>query len=147
MNDSIALLDTNILVYAHDSLSPYHVTAKRLVKGALQENIQTAITLQNIAEFFAIITDTKRSSKALPFALAYQIINEYIQTQTIKKIIENELTSKFLLHLIKRYKPKRQGIHDVRLVALMLSSDVRTIYTGDKGFRKFKEVRVINPFK
>ena len=86
MNDSIALLDTNVLVYAHDNLSPHHKSARNILKKAWKGDIRTCIGLQNIAEFFAVITDKKRSSKPLPFFGACKIINDYLQADPIEKV-------------------------------------------------------------
>jgi predicted nucleic acid-binding protein len=50
------LLDTNILVHAHNRASQFHRKAADIIKKALQGEIEAYITPQILYEFFAVVT-------------------------------------------------------------------------------------------
>jgi len=55
----LALLDTNVLVYAHDQDSPHHGTAKHLLQAGDRPEAGLCVTPQTLAEFFAVVTNAK----------------------------------------------------------------------------------------
>jgi predicted nucleic acid-binding protein len=56
----LSVLDTNVLVYAHDQDSAYHQAAARLLANANDSDAGLCVTPQTLAEFFAVITSPKR---------------------------------------------------------------------------------------
>ena len=59
------LIDTNILVYAHDSSSSYQKAAAQLLARALQGRIETVLSVQNIAELYSVLTSPNRTGRPL----------------------------------------------------------------------------------
>ena len=57
---NIALLDTNILVYAADKSSLFYEASLLLREKGLKGELSFCICPQTLIEFFAIITDSKR---------------------------------------------------------------------------------------
>lgn len=55
----LTLVDTNVLVYAHDQGNPYHETCRKL----LIEIGSLCVVPQSIAEFFAIVTSSRRVTR------------------------------------------------------------------------------------
>ena len=55
----LTLVDTNVLVYAHDQGNPYHETCRRL----LLEAGSLCVVPQTIAEFFVIVTSPRRVTR------------------------------------------------------------------------------------
>ena len=53
---TISLIDTNILVYANNEDSPFHLKSKEILEKALNGELSTAFSIQNLLEFYAIIT-------------------------------------------------------------------------------------------
>ncbi|MGB5593384.1 MAG: hypothetical protein WBM32_05490 [Crocosphaera sp.] len=51
-------MDTNILVYAHDESSVYHVDSADLLKLAIENKIQGVLAEQNIVELYRILTNS-----------------------------------------------------------------------------------------
>lgn len=50
------LLDTMILCYAHDSLSPHNSRASLIVRAAIHGHIRAQMSYQNLSEFYAVVT-------------------------------------------------------------------------------------------
>jgi predicted nucleic acid-binding protein len=110
------LIDTNILVYAYDHTD----TRKNEIASKILVNIWTngdgIITLQNLCEFFVIIT--KKVEQPIPIIDAKQIITDYIESNKWIKIDRSENT---LIRAIE-------------------------ITENEKDFIKCSDIKVINPF-
>jgi predicted nucleic acid-binding protein len=57
-----SLLDTNVLIYAADDMSPFHPAARAIREKGLRGEISICVCPQVLIEFFAIVTDSKRVS-------------------------------------------------------------------------------------
>ena len=66
--DGLALLDTNILVYATQEDSPQHAQAKSLRDRALTGEISACISPQVLSEFFVTITRADRRAVQHPIS-------------------------------------------------------------------------------
>ena len=51
------LIDTNILIYAFNENSEFHMKSLDIVEKALNKELNAVISDKNLYEFFAIITD------------------------------------------------------------------------------------------
>ncbi len=54
------LIDTNILVYAADTTSPFHAASKTLRDRGMKGEISLCVTPQVLLEYFAVVTSPKR---------------------------------------------------------------------------------------
>jgi len=146
MRDKFFMLDTNILIYALDEESIFYEKAKEIRDKAEMGEIEACVCPQVLYEFFAVVTDAQRTRKPLIPKLAIKEIENYVRSKSIKKIYPNDTTIKKVTALVKKYKTRRQEIFDIKLVATMLDNHIRNIYTSDPDFKKYSELRVINPF-
>lgn len=143
---NIALLDTNILVYAADTSSLFHEDSLLLREKGLKGELSFCICPQTLTEFFAIVTDSKRVSKPRTQKEALEEIEKYLSSKTILKIYPGPEVIETMINLLKKYKVTKQKIFDLQLVATMLSNNVTQIYTYNKGdFSKFEEITVLSP--
>ena len=60
----IGLVDTNLLVYAHDLSSPFHNRAKTWLEKMINQH-QVVLSWQNLLEFYTIVTDPRRVTNPL----------------------------------------------------------------------------------
>jgi len=140
------LFDTNILVYVHNRVSPYHKTAYLLETQVLEGKLQAAISTQNILEFYSTVTSPQKINLPLSPQEAGRVIHDYLASPF--QIIHPHAGDfdRALYFSIER-KIKGRKIFDLYLIATMLSNGIETIYTAnDKDFRIFKEINAINPF-
>lgn len=143
---NIALLDTNILVYAADKSSPFYQNSLLLREKGLKGEISLCICPQILTEFFAIVTDSKRVSKPRTQKDALVEIEKYLSSKNILKIYPGPEIFERMIDLLKKYKITKQKIFDLQLVATMLCNDITQIYTHNKSdFLKFKEITVLSP--
>lgn len=142
----VALLDTNVLVYAVDESSPFHKDSKNIRDNALLGNIALCICPQVLMEFFAILTDSRRVKNPGEPDAVIEEIEKYLSSKNIAKIYPEEDTLPKTIELLRKYKLRRQTVFDAQLVATMLSNNVTRIYTyNEDDFLKFEEVEVLTP--
>jgi len=143
---NVSLLDTNILIYAADESSSFFERSRNLLKRGLAGEVEICISMQNLSEFFAIITDPKRVDNPRTQAEALVEIKKYLRSQRIRKIYQGPAMSRVMLDLMERYQVKKQDIFDLQLVATMLSNRVKRIYTFNRDdFLRFTEIEVMEP--
>lgn len=141
------LFDTNILVYAHNLDSPYHLKAISLVRAAIEGVLRAVLAQQNLLEFYSIITDPKRVSKPLPSEEASGLVKDYLNSP-FKIIFPDQETLNLTLSFDKGSKGGE--IFDTFLVATMLSNNVKSIITvNTKDFKTFPDIKIfgLNEFE
>lgn len=137
------LLDSNILIYSLNKGSQYYGKATKV----LSSGKGFCIAEQNIVETYRVITSDKQfADQVYTPSKAWKQLN--IITKNVPVLFKYETTVEILQDLVLRYKLVSYQIYDASLVALMLENGVSEIYThNDKDFRRFKEIKVTNPFK
>ena len=142
------LIDTNILVYAANTASSLHERAKHLREKAKSGELMAYVSLQNLYEFYAIITDFRRVENPLSPEVAQEEVIKYLEAEFIGKIQMTEATLRRALKLSAKYKIMGQNFYDLLLVSTMIEQNVKTIYTVNvQDFQFIKEITTINPFK
>jgi len=144
ISNQTCFVDTNVMVYAADTNSPFHVACRQLIKQGIKDEVSLCVSPQVLFEFLAVITSPKRVVKPLKLDKAINEINKYLGYKNIKKIYPKNDVIKKTLELCKKYNIKGQEIFDVQIIATMLSNNVTTIYTYDKNhFERFKEIEIL----
>jgi len=141
-------LDTNLLVYAHNTASPFHHRAKEFIERVMNERdaedkLAICIPGQVLTEFLNVITRHQLESP-LSLYQATQLVQTYLDTGiTILYPKSSQLAT--LLELLKSVTT-RQKIFDVALVATLKDHGISGLYTMNTGdFEEFTFLDVKNP--
>lgn len=141
-------LDTNLLVYAHNTASPFHLRAKAFIERVMNErdaagHLSVCIPGQVLMEFLNVITRHQLESPLLLHDAA-QLVQGYVDTGiTILYPKSTQLTT--LLDLLKSVTT-RQKVFDVALVATLKDHGISGLYTVNTGdFHQFTFLDVKNP--
>ena len=59
MNNSSGLIDSNILIYANLENSPFYRQASDFINKEIENGKKFALALQNLVEFYAVLTNSK----------------------------------------------------------------------------------------
>lgn len=142
MKDNLALIDTNILVYAYDSVAgSKHSKAKELLKAAWEEG--AIVSLQNLCEFFVVIT--KKVEKPVSIKQAQEIVEDIIYS---KEWVIIDRTCETIINSLELVKSTNVHFWDAVIATTMLEFGIEDIITENvKDFSKIKQIRAINPFK
>ena len=143
----MVLLDTNLLIYACNTASPFHKKAKEIKEQAVDGKIEAAIALQSLSEYLAVTTSARRVEKPLSVAEAVDDVRHFLEAAQIRKLPITEITAKHLSTLVNKYRIKAQAIFDAQIVAVMFENEISEIWTANVGdFSIFKGISVVNPF-
>lgn len=141
-------LDTNLLVYAHNTASPFHAQARAFIEDVMNERddegqLAICIPAQVFMEFLNVIT-WHRLEAPLPLADATQIVQDYLDTGvTILYPQPTQLNT--LLDLLKSVTTRKK-VFDVALAATLKDHSIADLYTvNTKDFKEFEFLDVKNP--
>jgi predicted nucleic acid-binding protein len=142
------LLDTNVLVYAHDSTSTYQRSAAELVRKALSGQFEAVLSIQNIGELYSVLTSRKRVKKPLVPREARNICKLYLDAAEISKLNPDEKALVRALELASEENIVGGDFFDCLLAATMESAGIKKIYTENiSDFEKFGFLEVVSPFE
>ena len=146
-SDNRVLVDTNVLVYAADTNSPFHDASKQLRDRGFRGEIRLVVTPQILMEFFAVVTSPRRVTLSRSSEEACEEVEKYVRADHIQKIYPDSAALERTLGLLKRYSQvTRQDIFDLFLAATMLANGITQIYTyNQEHFTRFEGIEVLTP--
>ncbi len=134
-------LDTNILVYSVDELSPFHNQAKSFLTKLINDSKRFALTWQVLMEFYAVVTSAGKKMK-VPSENAWKFVESLLESGKVELIYPNKDTNKFLKQILTKKKCVGSKIFDLFLAATLLSNEVNTLVTENikdfSGISSFK---------
>ena len=134
-------IDTNVLVYLANKDSPFYDKTISLLTN-LSKKYSFVISNQIIREFLVISTNPNKVENPLNLQDAIQFIE--ILERHVEILYENEFSKKKLFNLLIKYRIKGKKIHDVNIVSVMSTNNVKTLFTFNiRDFKKFEEIKII----
>ncbi|MBU0635878.1 PIN domain-containing protein [Candidatus Micrarchaeota archaeon] len=144
MNETKVFVDTNILVYAHDSSeNEKHTKAQQIFKECYEGNRQLAFSTQTLSEFFAVIT--RKIKKPVSTANAQIIISTILNFNGMTTTVIQPDTI-----LAATQTHKTTGVHywDCLIAETAKANGIHNILTENtKDFKKISGIKAKNPFK
>lgn len=138
-------VDTNILVYAHRVDSPFHKEALTSINGLAESQSSWAIPWPCLQEFFAIVTHQRIYSPPTPINVATEAIDAWLTAPNLVLLTEADSHWDHLSQLIKTRKISGPQIHDAKIAAICLAHRVSSLWTADRDFSRFPELKCDNP--
>jgi predicted nucleic acid-binding protein len=134
------LIDSNILVYAHDATDPKkHSIAKDIVAKLLLSG-EGVVSIQNLSEFSRAITE--KAKTPLTHSEVRNIVLEF--DDALRVVAYNGHTVAEALLFASKYD---LHFYDSLLAATMELHHINEIITEDEGFSKIPWIKMRNPFK
>jgi predicted nucleic acid-binding protein len=141
-------IDTNILVYAHNTGASNHEVAKSFLHHVMNTKngngeLSVCIPSQVLIEFMNVITWTRLESP-LSLTDAKFVVEDYLNSDA--EIIYPKPTQLFtLLNLLDSVK-SRKKVFDVALAATLKDNRIQGLYTvNTNDFEEFAFLEVKNP--
>jgi toxin-antitoxin system PIN domain toxin len=138
-------VDTNILVYAHRADSPFHTAADACIASLAEGAANWAIPWPCLHEFLAIVTHPRIYAPPTPVAKALGQIDAWLESPTLRLLTEAEEHWSVLRNLIAQAHIAGPKVHDARIAALCKEHGMRELWSADRDFSRFPEIRVVNP--
>ncbi len=139
-----SLIDTNILIYAHDSDSSFFEKSYAFMKEQIVSD-NVCFSNQNFIEAYRIWT--QKLKRPINANQAWEIYDYYRQLG-VKILYSTPKSYALLKNLALKYDIVGVHIFDAQLVATMIEFGIKRLYTvNTKDFVIFKELEVVNPFE
>ena len=137
--------DTNLLVYAHREDSEFHAPAKELLDSLRHQSATWAIPWPCIHEFIGIATHPGIYDPASTLAAALGFVDSLLASPQLRLLAEGSGYFERLRVLALAAKLKGPRIHDARIAALCLHHGVSELWSADRDFSLFPQLKVRNP--
>jgi toxin-antitoxin system PIN domain toxin len=138
-------LDTNILVYAHRQDSPFHSAALDVLAQLANSRHPWAIPWPCVHEFISITTHPRIYNPPTPIDTALAFLENWMQSKSLILLSEGDSHFTQIATLSRRAKLAGPKIHDARIASLCLSNGIEILYTADRDFSLFPELKTCNP--
>jgi toxin-antitoxin system PIN domain toxin len=136
--------DTNLLIYAHDELSPYFKKAHAWWKAALSESHPIGIPWVVVLAFTRLMTHPQICENPLSIEEVRQITEGWFVYPHVRLIGVGQNSLKRFNDLLEEAGMGGNLSTDA-LIALHCLEYSATIYSNDRDFDRFGGVRRVNP--
>lgn len=146
MSDELALVDTNVLVYAFHREAEHHTASRALLDQAQNGQRALCITAQVLAEFYAIVTDGRRVAVPRQPEEALTAIAGILAMPGVRLLpVPVDIVTRWTA-LVRQHPVTGGAVFDAQLAATMLGNGIPRIYTFDRShFERFAELEVLTP--
>ncbi len=138
-------VDTNILVYAHRADSSFHAIASQKLAELASGASTWAIPWPCLYEFYAVVTHTRIYRPPTPIAQALDQVDAWLESPSLALLTEDDAHWSTLRALLQPSLTAGPRAHDARIAALCVTHRVTKLWTADRDFSRFPQVRVENP--
>ena len=138
-------VDTNVLVYSHREDSEFHAGAKELVNQLRLQLAPWAIPWPCIHEFISIATHPRIFKPPSTLSEALGFLDSLFAGSQLNLLAEGPGYFEKLRRISVAARVKGPRIHDARVAALCLHHGVSELWSADRDFSSFPELKVRNP--
>jgi len=139
-------LDANVLLFASDLTSDRHGRARALVEELAAGPELVYLFWPTIMAYLRIATHPAIFEQPLASRDAIENIEALLARPHVRAPGEQPTFWPRYRSVASDARPTGNLVPDTHLVALMLENEVRTIWTHDRDFRRFKGIEVRDPF-
>lgn len=138
-------LDTNVLVYAHRSEVPFHERASSRLTELLRGPEAVALCWPVIHEFLGVVTNGRIYRSPTPMPTAVEQVKTWCAAPRLTVVKESMQHLAVLADLCQAGEVSGPMIHDARVAAIYLENGVSEVWSADRDFSRFPQLRVVNP--
>jgi toxin-antitoxin system PIN domain toxin len=143
----VIALDTNILVYARREEAPHHARAKEILLELAEGEQPWALPWPCIYEFIRVVTHPRVFDPPTKLEDVLNDLESLLQSPALTLLREGPRHSAFMQRLLKSGQATGNLVHDAHIAALVSEHGVSELWTADRDFARFPEIRVRNPFE
>ncbi|MEM1157695.1 MAG: TA system VapC family ribonuclease toxin [Verrucomicrobiota bacterium] len=136
--------DTNLLIYAHDSTSPQHDVARDWWEATLSGREPVSIPFVVLMAFMRLVTHPMINQNPMSVSSAREIIDSWEAVPVVQFISGRSGTLKLAWDLLESTQAGGNLTTDAVIAAHALEAGA-TIYSNDRDFDRFSELKWLNP--
>jgi len=142
----VLVVDTNILVYAADTDSPFHVACRDWLAQQRLRVEAWYTTWPIIYEFLRVTTHARVMKQPWSISEAWHFVIALIASPGLDFLVPSERHAEVAALLISEH-PHLSGniLHDTHTAILMREHGIHQICTRDTDFHRFKFLEIVDP--
>ncbi len=142
ISPELAMLDTNVLVYAYYEDVPQYPAAFPLLDRVQEANALLCVNPQVLAEFYAVVTNPRRVSTPFTSDEALAEIEKLRALHGLTLLpVPLDVVDRWVA-LLREHPVTGRHVFDVQLVATMLGNGITGLYTFNRtDFERFRVLR------
>lgn len=138
-------VDTNVLVYAHREDTPWHERAFEALAELAGGRNTWGIPWPCLHEFLGVVTHPRIFEPPSTVAEALAQVSAWLESPTLIVLAESRGYWPHLETAVRTAQAVGPRVHDARIAALCRFHRVRELWTADRDFSRFAELKVRNP--
>ncbi len=140
----MTLLDANILLYAFDDRANGHKRMRRWLEKSLSGRTTVGLPWVTVWAFIRISTNPRLNENPLRVAEAVAIIQDLQDNPLVVMVNPGRRHTEILLQQLQSAQVRGRETTDAVLAALAIENGA-TLASADVGFRRFPDLRWVNP--
>lgn len=140
------VLDLNLLLYACDSHSDKHASARKWVEQVFSEELVVGLPWQTVAAFIRIATNPRIPGHRFTLAEVVQVVDQWLEQPNVKLLAPGDQHWNLLRKLLISGQARGPLTTDAQLAALTKEYG-GVLHTTDSDFGRFAGLRWANPIK
>ncbi|MFN0035093.1 MAG: type II toxin-antitoxin system VapC family toxin [Saprospiraceae bacterium] len=137
-------IDTNILVYANNSLSPFCTAARTKLNEAITAYENLWVSRQVFREFAAVVSREMLAAGNPDFGKLASVIQQFERDFLVAE--DSSKVTLQWLSLLKETKSAGKQVHDANIAATMLTHSIGSVLTHNiSDFQRFSHLITVVP--
>jgi predicted nucleic acid-binding protein len=137
-------VDTNVLIYANNGLSPFSSIARAKLNEALDNYERLWISRQVIREFAVVVSREMLFAGSLDYNQLDDIVQQFERNFWLAE--DDQMVTKTLFSLIAETQSAGKQVHDANIVATMLVHGIEALLTHNTSdFKRFSHLIEVIP--
>lgn len=138
------LIDTNLLVYAYVPALEQHPAARRWFEKTISEDEAVGLAWVSVLGFLRVVTNPRIFRVPLRVDRAVAVVDEWLEQQAVEIVLPTPRHWSTLRGLLVEGQAGGALTTDAHIAALSIEHGA-TVYTTDRDFMRFSNVRAVNP--
>jgi len=138
-------VDTNVLVYAHREDSPQHRRALAALESLADDRHGWSVPWPCVHEFLAIVTHPRIFQPPTEMDAALEAVDDLQNLPGVRLLTETPDHAQVLGTLLTDSGAVGPKVHDARIAAICIAHGVSELWTADRDFSLFPQLRTRNP--
>ncbi len=138
------LVDANLLVYAYMDGVPQHQSARTWLEDRFTDSSEIALPWAVLLAFVRISSNRRIFERPSPIPLCWQQVEEWLDLEQTWIPSPTPRHRETVGRLLSQIGTDSNLVPDAHLAALAIEHDL-TLYSADRGFRRFTDLRWENP--
>jgi|ERR1700722_538651 len=140
------VLDANLLLYAYDSRSRKHEQARKWLEHVFSGGEVVGLPWQTVAAFIRITTNPRIPGERFTLEEVVLVVDQWLEQPNVKLLAPGDQYWSMFRNLLIAGQARGPLATDAQLAALTMENG-GVLYTTDRDFARFSELRWTNPLE